>query len=90
VRHDLAGKVALVTGGSRGIGAAVARALAGAGADVAITYLNSRQAAENVAAKMRALGVRTRSIRADQADPAAPAAVVRHVASTGRGRTSPR
>ena len=78
--HDLAGKVALVTGGSRGIGAAVARALASAGADVAITYLNSRQAAENVAAEMRATGARTRSVRADQADPAAAAAVVRQVA----------
>jgi NAD(P)-dependent dehydrogenase (short-subunit alcohol dehydrogenase family) len=74
------GKVALVTGGSRGIGAAVARALASAGADVAITYLNSRQAAENVAAEMRAMEVRTRSVRADQADPAAAAAVVRQVA----------
>jgi 3-oxoacyl-[acyl-carrier protein] reductase len=61
--HDLTGKVALVTGGSRGIGAAVARALAGAGADVAITYLNSRQAAENVAAEMRATGARHRSKR---------------------------
>jgi NAD(P)-dependent dehydrogenase (short-subunit alcohol dehydrogenase family) len=80
LHHDLAGKVALVTGGSRGIGAAVARALAGAGADVAITYLTSRQAAENVAADMRATGARTRSIRADQADPAAAAAVVRQVA----------
>jgi 3-oxoacyl-[acyl-carrier protein] reductase len=80
LHHDLAGKVALVTGGSRGIGAAVARALAGAGADVAITYLNSRQAAENVAAEMRAMGVRARSVRADQADPAAAAAVVRQVA----------
>ena len=80
MHHDLAGKAALVTGGSRGIGAAVARALAGAGADVAITYLNSRQAAENVAAEMRAMGVRTRSVRADQADPAAAAAVVRQVA----------
>ena len=80
MHHDLAGKVALVTGGSRGIGAAVARALAGAGADVAITYLNSRQAAENVAAEMRAMGVRARSVRADQADPAAAAAVVRQVA----------
>ncbi|HEY2307855.1 MAG TPA: SDR family NAD(P)-dependent oxidoreductase, partial [Streptosporangiaceae bacterium] len=48
MQPDLAGKVALVTGGSRGIGAAVARALAGAGADVAITYLNSRQAADGV------------------------------------------
>jgi 3-oxoacyl-[acyl-carrier protein] reductase len=80
LHHDLAGKVALVTGGSRGIGAAVARALAGAGADVAITYLNSRQAAENVAEEMYAMGVRARSIRADQADPAAASAVVRQVA----------
>jgi NAD(P)-dependent dehydrogenase (short-subunit alcohol dehydrogenase family) len=76
LHHDLAGKAALVTGGSRGIGAAVARALAGAGADVAITYRNSRQAAENVAAEIRALGVRTWSVRADQADLAAAAAVV--------------
>jgi NAD(P)-dependent dehydrogenase (short-subunit alcohol dehydrogenase family) len=80
LQHDLAGKVALVTGGSRGIGAAIARALAGAGADVAITYLNSRQAAENIARELRAHGVRARSIRADQADPAAAAAVVRQVA----------
>ena len=80
MHHDLAGKAVLVTGGSRGIGAAVARAMAGAGADVAITYVNSRQAAENVAAEMRALGVRARAVRADQADPAAAAAVVRQVA----------
>jgi len=80
LQHDLAGKAALVTGGSQGIGAAVARALAGAGADVAITYLSSRQAAEAVAGELRAAGVRARSIRADQADPAAAAAVVREVA----------
>jgi NAD(P)-dependent dehydrogenase (short-subunit alcohol dehydrogenase family) len=80
LHHDLGRKVALVTGGSRGIGAAVARALAGAGADVAITYLNSHQAADNVAAEIRAQGVRGRSIRADQADPAAASAVVRQVA----------
>jgi 3-oxoacyl-[acyl-carrier protein] reductase len=80
LQHDLAGKVALVTGGSRGIGAAVARALAGAGADVAITYLSSRQAAEAVAGDLRATGVRARAIQADQADPAAAAAVVGEVA----------
>jgi 3-oxoacyl-[acyl-carrier protein] reductase len=80
VQHDFAGKVALVTGGSRGIGAAVARALAGAGADVAITYVNSGAAAETVAEQMGAMGVRARSIRADQADPAAAASVVRQVA----------
>jgi 3-oxoacyl-[acyl-carrier protein] reductase len=77
LQHDLAGKAALVTGGSRGIGAAVARALAAAGADVAITYLSSRQAAENIAAELRATGMRARAI---QADPAAAAAVVGEVA----------
>jgi NAD(P)-dependent dehydrogenase (short-subunit alcohol dehydrogenase family) len=72
LHHDLTGKVAQVTGGSRGIGTAVARALASAGADVAITYLNSRQDAENVAAEMRAtecghgLSARTRPIRPQQ------------------------
>jgi len=80
VDDRVAGRVVIVTGGSRGIGAAVARAPAGAGADVAITCLNSRQAAENVAAEMRALGVRTRSVRADQADAAAASDVVRQVA----------
>ena len=78
--HDLAGKAALVTGGSRGIGAAVARALAGAGADVAITYLSSRRAAENIAGELRATGMRAHAIQADQADPAAAAAVVGEVA----------
>jgi 3-oxoacyl-[acyl-carrier protein] reductase len=84
LHYDLTGKVALVTGGSRGIGAAVARALAGAGADVAITYLNSRQAAANVAAEMRAVGVRTLSVRADQTDPAAAAAVRQVAGEFGR------
>jgi 3-oxoacyl-[acyl-carrier protein] reductase len=65
--------------GVAGIGAAIARALAGAGADVALTYLNSRQAAEILAGELCAKGVRARSIRADQADPAAAAAVVRQV-----------
>jgi NAD(P)-dependent dehydrogenase (short-subunit alcohol dehydrogenase family) len=80
LHHDLAGKSALVTGGSPGTGATVARALAGAGADVAITYRNSRQVAENIAAEMRAMGVRTWSVRADQADLAAAAAVVSQAA----------
>jgi NAD(P)-dependent dehydrogenase (short-subunit alcohol dehydrogenase family) len=65
VPHDLAGKVALVTGGSRGIGAAVARALPGAGAGVALTYLSSREAAEAVAGEIRVMGVRAWPVRAD-------------------------
>ena len=55
---SLAGKRALVTGGSRGIGAATARLLASCGADVGIGYRSRAQDAEAVAAACRALGVR--------------------------------
>jgi len=77
---DLSGKVALVTGGSRGIGAATAVALARAGADVAIGHSNSADAAEAVVAEIRALGRRAEAVRADQADAAAVDALVRGVA----------
>ena len=52
----LAGKVALVTGGSRGIGAASARALADEGADVAISYVASPDKAEAVVTDLRRRG----------------------------------
>lgn len=61
----LAGKVALVTGAQQGIGAAIARALAGEGADVALTWLDDRAAAEAVAASVTAAGRRVHLIRAD-------------------------
>ncbi|MGG2459882.1 SDR family NAD(P)-dependent oxidoreductase [Streptomyces sp. RGM 3693] len=64
----LAGKVALVTGGSRGIGAAVARALAAEGAAVAISYAASGSRAEGVVAELERAGVRAAAYRADQAD----------------------
>ncbi|MFE3652491.1 SDR family NAD(P)-dependent oxidoreductase, partial [Streptomyces sp. NPDC059152] len=64
----LAGKVALVTGGSRGIGAAVARALAAEGAAVAIGYAASGARAEAVVAELERTGVRAAAYRADQAD----------------------
>ena len=68
---DLDGKVVLVTGGSRGIGAAIVRTLAGAGADVALHYGQSRDAAEASAAD---LGEgRCCLVSADLADDAAPA-----------------
>jgi 3-oxoacyl-[acyl-carrier protein] reductase len=64
---SLTGKVALVTGGSRGIGAAIARALADQGADVAISYAASADKAEAVAAELNAKGVRAEAFKADQA-----------------------
>ncbi|ONM47749.1 SDR family NAD(P)-dependent oxidoreductase [Nocardia donostiensis] len=64
---DLTGKVALVTGGSRGIGAAIARRLAAEGADVALTFQNSEAQAKSVAAQIEALGRRAVALRADSA-----------------------
>ena len=69
--NRLKGKVALVTGGSRGLGAVIAETLADAGADVAITYVASRDKAEAVVAKLKAKGVRAFALRSDQADLAA-------------------
>jgi 3-oxoacyl-[acyl-carrier protein] reductase len=65
----LAGKVALVTGGSRGIGAATARALADDGADVAISYVTSVEKAEAVVEELKTRGVRAAAFQVDQADP---------------------
>ena len=66
-RMKLAGKVALVTGAQQGIGAAIARALAGEGADVAITWLDDQAGAEAVAADIRKAGRRAHLIKADVA-----------------------
>lgn len=66
----LTGKVALVTGGSRGIGAATAGALADGGADVAISYVASADKAAAVVRELEGKGVRTAAFRADQADAA--------------------
>jgi 3-oxoacyl-[acyl-carrier protein] reductase len=68
---DLAGKRALVTGASRGIGAGIARALAERGADVAITYERSADKAAQVVKEIEAYGRRGFAIQADSADPAA-------------------
>src|ERR1700756_4493033 len=62
---DLAGKIALVTGGSRGIGARAALALAKAGCDVAVNYRRRGDEAEAVCAEIRALGRRAVAICAD-------------------------
>lgn len=58
MENSLAGKIALVTGGSRGIGAAIARQLAKAGANVAVTYINSRTKAAEVLADIESVGRR--------------------------------
>ncbi|TWB46079.1 SDR family NAD(P)-dependent oxidoreductase [Nitrospirillum pindoramense] len=77
----LAGKVALVTGGSRGIGAATARALAGQGADVAISYLTSSTLADTVVRDVQSRGGRAAAFKADQADPQQVDGLVRMVAA---------
>ncbi|GGX03111.1 3-oxoacyl-ACP reductase family protein [Streptomyces chartreusis] len=64
----LHGKVALVTGGSRGIGAATALRLAREGADVALTYVHGKEAAEEVVRAVEALGRRAVALRADAGD----------------------
>ena len=62
----LSGKVALVTGGSRGIGAATARTLAEEGASVAISYVASPDRAESVVRELKAKGADARAYKADQ------------------------
>jgi NAD(P)-dependent dehydrogenase (short-subunit alcohol dehydrogenase family) len=62
----LTGKVALVTGGGRGIGAASAKALAVSGADVAISYVARLDKATEVVSELEKLGVRAKTFQADQ------------------------
>lgn len=75
----LAGKVALVTGGSRGLGAQTALALADLGADVAFTYVSSYEKAQQVVMQLRAKGVRALAIQSDNADMAAAKPMVEQV-----------
>ncbi|QCD59121.1 SDR family oxidoreductase [Streptomyces hawaiiensis] len=81
----LHGKVALVTGGSRGIGAATAVRLAREGADVAVSYVNGKEAAEDVVRAVEALGRRAVALRADAAQ-ATEAAEVVDAAAQALGR----
>ena len=82
----LDGKVALVTGGSRGIGAATALRLAREGADVAVTYVNGKDAASDVVRRIEALGRRAVALRADSGDVAEAAGVVGLAAQALGGR----
>src|SRR5580700_10207824 len=81
----LEGKIALVTGGSRGIGAAIAKGLASDGANVAITYSKGADAAASVVKEIERSGRKAIAIQADAADAkAVKAAVDKTVATFGR------
>src|SRR6266478_1322538 len=83
--QKLAGKVAVVTGGSRGIGAAIAKRLAADGASVAITYTKGADAAASVVQAIERGGGKAISIQADATDAkAVKAAVEKTVATFGR------
>jgi 3-oxoacyl-[acyl-carrier protein] reductase len=74
---DLGGKVALVTGGARGIGRGIVLRLAGQGADVAFSYRGNAAAAAATAGEVEALGRRALAIQADVKEPEAADAVVK-------------
>jgi len=83
--NKLEGKIALITGGSRGIGAAIAKRLAADGANVAITYTKGADAAASVVKEIERAGRKAIAIQADAADAAAvKAAVEKTVATFGR------
>jgi 3-oxoacyl-[acyl-carrier protein] reductase len=73
---DLTGKTAFVTGGSGDIGGAIARALAAAGADVAVSYVGHAQGAAATAHAITALGRRSLAVQLDQREPASIEAAV--------------
>lgn len=82
-RFSLAGRHAVVTGGSRGIGAAIALGLAEAGADVTLTYREQHAAADDVVSHIKALGHRARALPMDVTDRASIEKAAAQAASFG-------
>ncbi|WP_341530199.1 SDR family oxidoreductase [Nostoc sp. UHCC 0302] len=76
MNHTLKNKRALITGGSRGIGAAIVKRLASEGADVAFTYASSPDRANEIVQAAQALGVQALAIQADSAEVSAVVAAV--------------
>lgn len=79
ITHPLSGQVALITGGSRGLGAATAHALAAAGADIAISFVASVDKAQAVVKSLEDKGVRAAAFQADQGDPSQSDVLIRSV-----------
>jgi 3-oxoacyl-[acyl-carrier protein] reductase len=80
-KKPLSGKTALVTGGTRGIGAAIARRLAADGANIAISYTASADKADAMVRDLEGAGIQATAFRADQADPAQVTKLVQDVAA---------
>src|SRR5450432_2440126 len=81
VTSPLSGKTALVTGGARRIGREIALALARAGADVAITYRNSRSEALQAVEEIASLGVRAQAVECDVRSEASVRAAIKTIIS---------
>lgn len=79
---SLLGKTAVVTGGSRGIGSAIAKRLAAEGAIVAITYAGNKAAADGTVAAIEGAGGKAFAFQADAADPASQRAGIEQAAAT--------